>query len=304
LEKCLKLADEIIQSGCWVVGFTGGEVLLHPHLFKIIAKLKSQGVIVYIVTNGLLLEKFAKKIIKYNVDYIIVSLDSKNPTEHDNWRNCKDLWQAALNGIQAVKDARTGKQPEIKTTTVVSRANYKNLAEIVTWLENIADVTSIQPITYESGCSPHAGDKENIHFFTKEDESDVRAWLEKFLKQFPQFDSKYFRLFPDFWFQNNNLKKMTCWSPLVKLTILPNGQSVLCTADSHFVPSSNESNVYENPLIDVWNCENFKHQREYLRYNRNKCLCYTQATAFNIYLNSFCFFRNLPKFNQMKKLQD
>jgi MoaA/NifB/PqqE/SkfB family radical SAM enzyme len=58
-ERSLEIAEEIGRSKTWVVGFTGGEVLLWPFLFDVIRILKQHHVIVYIVTNGLLLEKFS-----------------------------------------------------------------------------------------------------------------------------------------------------------------------------------------------------------------------------------------------------
>jgi len=60
-KQAIEIAHQIGKNKTWVVGFTGGEVLLWPHLFEVIKVLKKYNIVVYIITNGLLLKKYAEK---------------------------------------------------------------------------------------------------------------------------------------------------------------------------------------------------------------------------------------------------
>lgn len=58
------------------VGIIGGEPLLHPDLFKIIAFLKQKGLTVEILTNGVLLnEEMAEKLANSGVDLVFLHID-------------------------------------------------------------------------------------------------------------------------------------------------------------------------------------------------------------------------------------
>ena len=83
--------DEIIQIlklstkfGIYKVKYTGGEPLLREDLPEIIKKSKEISAIkeVSIVSNGILLEKFAKKLCEAKLDRINVSLDTLNPNKY------------------------------------------------------------------------------------------------------------------------------------------------------------------------------------------------------------------------------
>jgi len=120
LERALEIAHEIGKAKTWVVGFTGGEVLLWPHLFAVIKVLKQYKVRVYLITNGLLLKKNAERIIETGVDTVVVSLDSLIAEEHDNNRRVDGIYNSAIEGIECLKVKRKSQKPIIKSTTVLS----------------------------------------------------------------------------------------------------------------------------------------------------------------------------------------
>lgn len=54
-------------------------------------RLKSRGVTCYLVTNGLLLESLADEVVDSGLDWIVVSIDSDKPAEHDRNRHVEGL---------------------------------------------------------------------------------------------------------------------------------------------------------------------------------------------------------------------
>lgn len=103
LKRCLEIADEIGRAKTWVVGFSGGEVLLWPYLFDVIRELKKHNIVVYIVTNGMLLEDFVDEILSSGVDYVVVSIDSDQAAEHDDVRQLFGLYAKAVKGMRKLR---------------------------------------------------------------------------------------------------------------------------------------------------------------------------------------------------------
>lgn len=240
--RCLSLATEIVEAKTWVVGFTGGEVLMWPHLFDVIRILKSQGIVVYIVTNGLLLEEKADDIISSGVDSVVISIDSDDSGEHDDIRKVQGLYQKAISGIEKIKTLRSKKIPFIKTTTVVSQSNLEALSRVISALESIGDQASIQPIVGNYDDHPHSRSNSQLRKFLFEENDQryvERAWSD-FIQRFPSFNSDYFRLIPTFWFNPQYLADtVKCWSPFLRLQIMPDGETRQCTVRSDYGTAGN-----------------------------------------------------------------
>lgn len=290
-KQAIKIAEDIAKIKPISVGFTGGEVLLWPYLFEVIDILKKQDISVYIVTNGILLKEKAEKIVKSNVDYVIVSIDQLNKS-HDNMRKSRGILNKALEGIDLIKKLRKD-VPLIKTTTIVSKSNISNLKEIMGFLKSKVDIVSLQPII--DGYSRKTKSKLPISdkfIFSKKDESKVRKNLGELLKNNPEFNTPYFKGIADFWFDHTGLiNKISCWSPFLRLQIFPNGDVLHCTMNKDMKPVSN---LKKASIIEAWNSNEMKNQREIIRRNKNKCICWTQDSSFNAYINKNKVFSLLP----------
>ena len=92
------IIDKLKKWGVDSLGFSGGEPLLNPDIFEIAAYAKEQGFKNSLLTNGMLVKKFAKEIAD-NFDVVQISLHGTQQT-HDNltgingfsecneWKNC------------------------------------------------------------------------------------------------------------------------------------------------------------------------------------------------------------------------
>ena len=292
LERALTIADEIADAGTWVVGFTGGEVLMSPLLLPVIRRLKSRGVVTYIVTNGLLLADYAQDLVESNIDYIVVSLDSDLPEEHDDGRKVKGLFEAALAGIARLNELRHRGRPLVKTTTVLSAKNIDRVEQILDFLETKADVVGLQPIVWGYKEHPHGKSRERLgkFVFADEERARVESAIARAGKRHAVLRSSYFRRVPQFWFAPETLMaEVPCWSPFLRLSITPEGHATHCS--TRF---GNVGDLCSNSLMEVWNSPAMLHQREIVRTGHNACICWSQDVAFNDLMTHVPLLNKLP----------
>lgn len=279
LARALAIADEIADSGTWVTGFTGGEVLLSPLLFPLVRRLKARGVLTYLVTNGLLLAEKAQEIVASGVDYVVVSLDSDDADQHDALRHSPGLMAKALNGIEVLKSLRKNGRPLIKASAIVGAHNLFRFEHVLDFLAQHADTVSAQPIVWGYKDHPHAIEQERVGglLFPPDRRDDVERQFQSLAKHHPMFRSSYFRRMPLYWFKPENLiDAIPCWSPFLRLTIGPDGGVTQCS--NRFGPVGD---LTTEGLMSIWNGLEMRRQREVVRRRQNKCICWSQDTAFN-----------------------
>lgn len=295
-KRALEIAHQIGRHKTWMVGFTGGEPLLWPHLFDVIKVLKKYNVNVYIITNGLLLKKMARQIIDSGADSITISLDSHIPSEHDNNRNRPGLFKAAIEGIEEIKRLRK-KRPIIKSTTVFSKMNYSQIKETIDCLSKIVDEFSIQPICTGYANHPHQIDKNKEDSFIPKTDEEIKLTkaLDGLKKTYLSFDNFYLNNIPNYLFHTEKLLDIRCWSPFLRLSILPQGETTHCLANPRY-PST--GNLREMNLMDAWNSPAMKKYREEIRRGKNKCICWSRDSSFNAFLHTIPLINKLPIFRK------
>lgn len=298
-ERAIEIAHQIGKNKTWMVGFTGGEPLLWPYLFDVIKILKKYNLNVYIVTNGLLLKKFAQKIIDSGIDSVTVSIDSHNPSEHDQNRQRPGLFKAAIEGIEELKKLRT-KKPIIKSTTVFSKKTYPEIRQTIDYLSKIIDEYSIQPIVTGYANHPHQIDKNKEDSFIPktEEEIELTKSLDELKKSYPSFNNFYLNSIPTYLFRIKKLLKIKCWSPFLRLLILPQGEATHCIA--HFKYPS-VGNLNKMNLLESWNSPTMKKYREEIRNHKNNCICWSRDSSFNAFLHTIPLINRLPVFKKWLK---
>jgi MoaA/NifB/PqqE/SkfB family radical SAM enzyme len=83
----------------WVV-FTGGEPLMHSHLFRLSTLLRDRGIRTTVLSTGLLLERNAARIVE-STDEVIVSLDGPEKI-HDEIRRVPGAFESLAKGVRAL----------------------------------------------------------------------------------------------------------------------------------------------------------------------------------------------------------
>jgi len=100
-----QLMSQLAEVNCPVVLFSGGEPLLRDDLFELLAEAKRLGLRTVISSNGTLIDsKTAGKLFDVGVSYVGISIDGEEKF-HDNFRQTKGSFKAALSGIENCKKA-------------------------------------------------------------------------------------------------------------------------------------------------------------------------------------------------------
>ncbi len=117
------------------IGFTGGEPLLRPDIFELLATARSYGMIVRLNTNGYLLgDDEADRIIKSCADSVNISLDGARAATHDRVRNFSGAFERVVTAVNRLHRLRQlkGSDLRIKIVTVVSEDNIDEVPDIIT----------------------------------------------------------------------------------------------------------------------------------------------------------------------------
>lgn len=103
----IKHSKTMIENGLTVVELTGGECLLHPHIWEIIEHFVTNNKIeiLAIVTNGYFLTENILKRLKVYIKKIFfnISLDASTHKTHDSFRGVNGSWVKALNALKLTK---------------------------------------------------------------------------------------------------------------------------------------------------------------------------------------------------------
>ncbi|MBP2634986.1 MAG: mftC 3 [Firmicutes bacterium] len=134
-----KLLSEIAKAGFKIMILSGGEPLLRPDIYELIAHAASVGLRPVLGTNGILFtEDVPARLKAAGLMCAGISLDSCDADRHDNFRGVRGAWQQTMAGIKACREA--GLPFQIHTT-------------VTTWNEQ--EVTAITDLAVELGAVAH-----------------------------------------------------------------------------------------------------------------------------------------------------
>jgi len=72
LDEWKRIIDDAIDNGMMFASLTGGECLMSPHFDELYSYLKSKGIMVTVLTNGVLLDRKIELFKKYNWNIIVM----------------------------------------------------------------------------------------------------------------------------------------------------------------------------------------------------------------------------------------
>jgi MoaA/NifB/PqqE/SkfB family radical SAM enzyme len=119
--------DEWRSLGVRRVVLSGGEALLHSHLWELCDHLRAADIGVTLLSTGLLLRRHAAELVK-RCDDVVVSLDGPQPT-HDRIRNVPRAFERLADGVAAVKEA--DRRVQVTGRCTIQRSNYAELRPTV-----------------------------------------------------------------------------------------------------------------------------------------------------------------------------
>lgn len=130
-EEGLRLIDDLANFGAPVMLFSGGEPLMRPDIFELIAFATGRKMRAVVSTNGTLITpEIATRLKAAGLSYVGISLDGLEPT-NDRFRGVKGAFRLALAGVQNCLKA--GVKVGLRFT--VTRQNFKDVGGILDLVE-------------------------------------------------------------------------------------------------------------------------------------------------------------------------
>lgn len=116
-QEARRMIDEIVRAGFKIMIFSGGEPLLRPDIYELVAYAASHGLRPVFGTNGTLITaEVAYDLKEAGACAMGISLDSLDPLKHDAFRGVDYAHALTLKGIEACKQA--GLPFQLHTTVV------------------------------------------------------------------------------------------------------------------------------------------------------------------------------------------
>jgi len=126
--RCLELLEEIHQVGKPIVILTGGEPLLREDVFELARYGTQLGLRMVMATNGTLLNTpVTEKMKASGIKRVSISLDGPRAEEHDAFRKVPGAFDAAIAGIELLKEQGI----EFQINTTITRHNAHLAEEIL-----------------------------------------------------------------------------------------------------------------------------------------------------------------------------
>ena len=122
------LAGELAALGTRKVHLSGGEVLMRPDIFEVVAAFADRQIQVNLTTNGTMLTpERAAALVESGVHNVSISLDGATPAVHDDLRG-KGNWKRTIRGIRNLRRAaKHGRRKlHIRINFVVTRRNFQD----------------------------------------------------------------------------------------------------------------------------------------------------------------------------------
>ena len=174
-EEAKALIDTFPQVGNPIIIFTGGDPMMRPDVYELVAYAHGKGLHCAFSPNGTLIDaESAAKIRAAGVERCSISIDGPDAASHDAFRGVPGAFEASMRGIEHLKAA--GVPFQINTT--VTRTNLSSFKDIFHLCERIGaaawHIFLLVPMGRASGLADQV--------ISAEEYEDVLHWLYDFRK--------------------------------------------------------------------------------------------------------------------------
>ena len=121
------LIDTFPETGDPIIIFTGGEPLMRPDIFELVAYARDKGLRCVMAPNGTLITaENARKMKEAGISRCSISLDGAEAEAHDKFRGVPGAFEAAMQGIAYLKEAGI----EFQINSTVTKTNLSRFKDI------------------------------------------------------------------------------------------------------------------------------------------------------------------------------
>lgn len=127
-EQCKEVLSQMKELGDPIVILTGGEPLLREDVFDLAAEGTRLGFRMVMATNGTLITTpLIEEMKSSGIARVSISLDGADAKQHDRFRRIPGAFNAALNGIELLKE----KGVEFQINTTATKQNVDRIGDIL-----------------------------------------------------------------------------------------------------------------------------------------------------------------------------
>lgn len=136
----ISLAHQIAELKPDQCCLCGGETLLNPNIFDIIKIISSNGVMVNMVTNGLLItDDIAKKLKFSGISNVQVSIDGLG-YQHDIFRNKIGSFNRSIEAIEILKSNKIN----VMISCCPNKLNFGNIDTYIEYMHTVLNINNIR----------------------------------------------------------------------------------------------------------------------------------------------------------------
>ena len=238
LEQVCSILDDAILIGTKVLVITGGEPLLHPDVFSIIAEAKKRGMVVNMTTNGTLVERFWDALSHAQLDSLSFSLDGIGVV-HDGLRGQKGAFDKT---VAAIRHIRKETDFHCSVYFVATNQNVHQLIDVFVLAQDLGCDFDFWPVN----------DAPDLYIT---EPKDVRKW-EEAVAHIAQRSKKayenmaFYRDGMRYHAQQLSGKSMRCLGLIDQYGITYDGWLIPCCVWGE--EGLRVGNVFETPLKTLW----------------------------------------------------
>ena len=258
-QKIFSILDDFADNKIKFVIFSGGEPLVRKDIFEIAKYAKQKGIVTYLSSNGLYINKSNAKDIVENFNYIGVSIDGDEES-HDYFRGLKGSFKKSIEGMKYIQEA--GGKVGIRFT--MTKTNIQSLPFIfaLSKKEGFAKIYLSHLVYSGRGAEnveidlsqqqrkdavdfiiqkafEYYKNGDDIEIVTGNMECDAISLLNYFEKNYPQYGDKL-------------LRKLKSWGGNSAGNKLFNLDSFGNVKPDPFFPKV-LGNIFQNPFGEIWN---------------------------------------------------
>lgn len=293
LDEIYKIINDIKTFKPNVTLF-GGEPLMYSNWEKVVSRIKQEGMRCNMITNGILLEKYANSIVDLGVDEIIFSLDGPREV-HDEVRGAKGTFDRASRGLKLIRDIKRKSgtsKPVVSISSTIFEINYKRLDELISIAEELMASTitfhhliflsqerynqhnNIFKGYYGMVCNDWKGFVRDslpdidVNFLIRKMEDIKKRDSKVKIAFYPNFtDEEIRRYYTEFDFVSSGYGKR-CLSPWMVSYIFPDGSVRPCQSLNF-----SAGNVRDSAFSRIWNNEKYMRFRKITKKEKKYPVC-------------------------------
>ncbi len=230
-EEIKKMIDEFAAIGVVNMVISGGEPLLHRHLFDIIEYVRSKPMSVMVFTNGTLITKdTVQKFKESHILSVATSINGATPETDNSFRGVPGSFEKTIKAIEMLKEAEI----PVRVNVCLHKGILDEFADLLRLFKEwkIAEY-SVWPVTYTG----RSGGPDFL--ITPEDYREV-------LKQLKKYESSE-------GIKNeipSDTQKINCGIGKNSLTIRSDGTVIPCPP---FPDTVSLGSIQKDSIVDIWN---------------------------------------------------